>query len=340
MHDPPPVSPPTAALQSRLIARFLAEVQLAVVITLSRAITDFGGRRPSLERIILFVAVMRADTQFGGAATSAVRDHATLTGISVNAVATSLSLPFETMRRHANALIACGLCERTPRGLVIAPQAAHSAVLKKARHRIHDLTVRLIDYLHDHDVALPATRSDVPYQRGTAVSAALDLILAAVEYLDPHYENLTEIYIVNAVMAANARPITFSRDLARRYGAADTVPPMALRLPVTATALAQALHMPYCSVQRQVKRSIARGQLRRVEGGLLVTDAMLDAAGVRIVGPAAAARAARAFAQLVPGGFRFDDPKSCYLDGPPELVDFGCPHRERVIEQKLVRDRR
>jgi hypothetical protein len=65
--------------------------------------------------------------------------------------------------------------------------------------------------------------------------------------------------------------------------------------------------------------------MRRVEGGILVTDEQLDAAGVRIAGPAAATRAARAFAQLVPGGFRFHNPKACYLDGPPKLLDFGCP---------------
>lgn len=317
-------NPPRSEAQGRLVARFVAEVQLAAVVNLVAAIEAFSGKPIVVDRAIVMAVVLRGAPEFrcgstGLACSGGDRDHA----ISINAIAASLGRPFETVRRHVNGLIDSGLCVRTPRGIIVAPGLADAPVMQQMIRDLHDLMVRLIDYATRHGVHVPIKRSDLPYQPSATIAATLDLVLASVEYLEPHYGDWLEMAVVNATIAANARPVTFDPVLAIRYAATDAVPPRHLRRAVSVTGLARALRMPYSTVQRQVKASILRGQLERVPGGIMITQEQLDADGVRVAGPAAVSRALRAFGRLVPGGFPFDDPPSCYMTGPPALLDFG-----------------
>jgi hypothetical protein len=320
-HAPPQAQ--NAVKQSRLISRFIAEIQLAAMIQFNAVLEAYGGISVSLDRTMVLIVILRADLPWHcDMSQTAASGARPVRGISINAIAASMGRPFETMRRHANALIAAGICTRSKRGVVLSPDFATSPQLIGAIRYVHDLMVQLIDYLHAHGVALPQARTDVPYRPQETIAATLDLSLASVEYLDPYFEDWLGMVIVNAVMAANAHPISRDPILAKRYGEIDTVPPESLRHPITGTQLAKALRLPYSTVQRQVKRAIVCGQLKRVEGGIMVTESQLNAAAVRIVGPAAAIRAGRVFGRLVSGGFRFDCPRICYLDGHRDLLDF------------------
>lgn len=313
-----------ASVPSRLIARFVSEVQLSTVAAMVEALEVHCGRSITFDRAIVLMVIMRAGPHFNCASTGlAVPPEELNRAISINAIAASLGRPFETVRRHVNALVGAGVCVRTPRGIVMQVEIATLPALHRAVRRAHDLMVLLVDYVRAHGITLPRVRPDRPYVPSATIAATLDLVLAAAEYLDPHYEDWLEMAVVNAVMAANARPITFDPVLAWRYCNVDTVPPETLRVPVSVAHVARALHIPYSTAQRQVNRSIAKGQVRRVRGGIMVTTGQLHTAAVRIAGPAATARAMRAFGRLVPGGFRFDAPGDCYLDGAPPLLDFG-----------------
>jgi hypothetical protein len=187
-------------------------------------------------------------------------------------MASSLNRPFETVRRHVNALIAAGICCKCRRGVCISSDFANSAVLERTIGRVHDAMVLLIVYVRRHGIALPPQRPDIAYDRD-----------------------------------------------ARR----DTIPPDRLRVPVSVAEVARVMRIPYSTTQRYVNRAIAEGRLRRVTGGVLATQELLAQPAVQVAGPAAMAKAMRAFGRLVPGGFPFDDPASCYLVGPPDLLDFG-----------------
>ena len=108
----------------------------------------------------------------------------------------------------------------------------------------------------------------------------------------------------------------------RAYADADTVPPLELRRPVSASAVARALRMSNSTVRREIDAGIAAGKLVRVGSGLLATTEFLAAATISRGGQLAAARTAQVLRRLGPGGFRFGDPGSCYLDGRPPLVAF------------------
>lgn len=319
----PLVAPDAANAPSRLIGRFIAEVQLAAVAAVVEALETHCGRSVAFDRATVLMVIMRAGPHFHCASVGDDAPGDPNAAISINAVAASLNRPFETVRRHVNALIAADVCLRTPRGIRMQPDIAALPALHRAVRQVHDLMVMLIGYAHRHGITLPAARPGVAYQPGATIAATLDLILAAAEYLHDYYADWMEMAIVNAVIAANARTVTFDPQLAHRYAFADTVPPESLRIPVAVAEIARALRIPYSTVQRQANRSIARGQLKRVTGGVMITTEFLEASAVRDAGPVASSRAMRAFGRLVPGGFPFDRPESCYIDGPPPLLDFG-----------------
>ena len=319
--DATALPPPLAADErpARLVARFVSEIQMAVMTTALETMEAHGEKSVDHDRAVVLMVVMRASLSQPACADPDDDQGA----ISMNAMAQSLGRPFETIRRHTNSLIASGICQRGRRGISICPAFAAGPELQRTMRRIHDLMVLLISYLHGHGVPLPNRRTDLAYDWQATMAAALDLMLAAVEYLAPHYSDWMEMRLVTAVMIANARQITFDPVLAQRFSTYATVAPDSLRLPVGIAKIARALHVPYSTAQRYATRAIAEGKLKRVPGGVMVTGQLLRDSAVAVAGPTATARAQRAFARLVAGGFPFDDPASAYLDGPPNLIDFG-----------------
>jgi len=325
----PPLPMSDVTQYSRLASRIIAEVQLAMIVQAMRDLGSYCGDQVPIDRAVVMLTVIRSDAkcrESGGSNVGAGPSYApaeSARGISVNAIASSLSRPFETMRRHVNQLIASGACERGVEGIIASPAFSSSPQLAALLRCLHDLVVRMVVYLKDHDVPLPKARQDLAYDAHATIETALNIVLAASEYLDPHYADWTEMLVINTAMAANARPITSSPALARRYAGQDDVPPDHERQPISAVQIAQSLDIPYSTVQRQVRRSLEDGRLSRAGRGVLVSRELLRSAPVRLVGPAATSRMARYIARLAPGGFRFDAPEQCYLDGPPPLLDFG-----------------
>jgi len=327
--------PPT-----RLIARYVAEIQLATLVALLDALEASRPGSSSLDRAVILMVIMRASLQGDRTASDGELlpdDEAPDAAISVNAIAASLGRPFETVRRHANALVADGLCKRTKRGITLQIRSQCRPEMCAAIRKIHDLMVRLIDYAVAHEVPMPPIRASTCYNRHATVVAGLDLMLAAAEYLHAYYADWLEMFAVNAVLVANARPVTFNPVLARQYANNETIPPESLRTPVAVADIARALRVPYSTLQREINRSIERGQLRRTHGGILITDAQIAAAAVNAAGPIASARAMRAFGRLSQGGFPFNDPASCYLVGPPPLLDFGLGQPDCPTDRMVTR---
>lgn len=304
---------------TRLIGRIVAEVQLAVMTAALDLVETENDRSIDLDRAVVLFVILRA----GYARQPGLKAGDDAATISINAMASSLNRPFETVRRHVNALIAAGICCKCRRGVCISSDFAGSAVLERTIGRVHDAMVLLIVYVRRHGIALPPQRPDIAYDKDATIAAALDLLLAAFEYVTPYYSDWMEMRVLNAIIAANARRVTFDPGLAQMYARRDTIPPDRLRVPVSVAEVARVMRIPYSTTQRYVNRAIAEGRLRRVTGGVLATQELLAQPAVQVAGPAAMAKAMRAFGRLVPGGFPFDDPASCYLVGPPDLLDFG-----------------
>lgn len=79
--------------------------------------------------------------------------------------------------------------------------------------------------------------------------------------------DFTTALVLLALSRANVRPIMESGESVQQYGAADAVPPDALRAPVTIYVLARELGLPYETVRRHVSKLKAAGLCQGVEGG-------------------------------------------------------------------------
>lgn len=127
MKDPPPTtstaeSAPTTA-DARLSARMALEFVLRTLVTVSEA---NGGEIVPSVILICIVAANTSHLNDRHGAAARFRDLEDLPQdsdrrpVSVLALSKSLGMPFETTRRHVNALIARGDCVRVSGG-VIAP---------------------------------------------------------------------------------------------------------------------------------------------------------------------------------------------------------------------------
>jgi hypothetical protein len=299
--------------RGRLLVRLLAEMQTSCT---AMGLRVFHGE---LDRAVIFIVVAReSGARAGGHARSGAAGQA----ISVNALAASLSRPFETVRRHVNALIAAGLCVRTPAGVTV-PAEVHARPEIAALFRMHhDALVRLIEDMVSYDVPLPETRPHIAYDWHTGLAAAHDVLLSGIEFYSQRYDSWIDMVLLGTVMCANARPFTYDREVSLAYADFTRLPPERIRAPVPASMVARALNLPASTTQRRVNAMIAAGKLVRKPAGLMVTEAALNEPPVVSDARSSTDHTRQIFTRLAAGGFRFDDPARCYLGQRPPLVAF------------------
>jgi hypothetical protein len=296
-------------------------MQMNALVSATDAVRRVAGGSFVFDRAIFFLAVLRASGGVLGAwANLPSADSGG--GISINAISHSMGRPFETARRHVNALIEDGLCVRTGTGVVVMPGLLDRPEIAAMLVHMHDCLTWLIAQLRSYDVPLPRGSQGILYRRDITLAASIDLSLSAFDSIGRYYTDWLELAVVNAVMTASSRPITLDPVLARRYSEADTVPPAERRRAVSAAAVARALKIPYSTVRRQVIAATESGMLVERDGGVIVDDAILAGPRVAIAGSAAVTRSAALLGRLVAGGFPFDSPAQAYVAGAPALVAF------------------
>lgn len=321
MEAGPPATPERT--QSRLASRLLVETQLTSLVRAIAIVRKLAGGSFVFDRGIFFLAILRASGDVLADWPNAARSTADSGGISINALSQSLHRPFETVRRHVNALIDAGLCARTPSGVVVPTALREDEDVAALLVHLHDSLVWLVDEFHSYDMPLPRAAPGLPYRADITLAAAIDLALGAFDNVGLFVVDWLELAIVGAVLVASVRRITLDGELARRYSELTTVVPIERREPISAAAIARALTIPYSTVRRQILMTVESGKLVERGRGVVLSDAMLSGPGAAIMGATATTRTASLFGRLVPGGFPFDRPDHAYVGTPPALVDFS-----------------
>lgn len=246
------------------------------VAAMAAALDGFG----SLNSAILFAATARACGPFD-------QEPGRRRPVSINALASSLDRPFETTRRHANALVDQGLVTRTEEGLSVALAAIVDPRVARLVDRCHDRLVRLVAAARAEGFALPPTRADRPYDPRSGIGIALDLLLATVESHCAQEENFTRLALMLAV------------DWACRGDASSGV------AMVRPARVARILGLPYATAARNLDTLVARGRLVRVGPGVApVAEPAAAIDGRR----ALANRARQLLGRLAQTGFPMDTP--------------------------------
>lgn len=184
--------------------------------------------------------------------------------VSVSAIAHSLRLPYETVRRRLLRLARTGACEIFPEGVIVPARELaspeHTAALIAVWEQLRQLYGRLrdlglFDVLVPPDVrARPADAVDEPVR--AVIRIASDYMLRAIDNITHHFDGLISGFVWFAVMSANREEL----------GVADED---ALR-PASVSAIAARLSAPVETVRRHANDLIEAGLCERVRGGLVV----------------------------------------------------------------------
>ncbi|ODT89625.1 MAG: hypothetical protein ABS78_02040 [Phenylobacterium sp. SCN 70-31] len=226
---------------------------------------------------------------YGGlehAAPDSVRRPAT-----VNAIANSLGVPFETARRRLKRLEAAGVCQVSPSAGVMVPEAwltspAYLDSVRAAHERLVKLYADLLaaDLLDPLPPAAYAVDDGVP-MRGAARLIA-DFILRSVENLHRVAGDLTSALALLAVLDAALEPA----DSAVRHGAAS------------ASSLARRAGLPGETMRRHLVMLIETGVCARTAQGVTVAPDLLSRPHIQALIEEHAADLQRLFAGLAERG--------------------------------------
>lgn len=169
--------------------------------------------------------------------------------VSINAVANSLRMPFETVRRHVRRLEALGACASVDGGVIVPEAYLASPAYVESVTKSHR---RLVTFFHQANAAglvesLP--RSAYPPESSIPVRAAVrllsDYVLRTTDGLMAAVDDIASAIVLLAVLTAENG----------RTNVAET---------------AHRLSMPAETVRRHVKALMDQDHVRRISSGLVV----------------------------------------------------------------------
>jgi DNA-binding transcriptional regulator YhcF (GntR family) len=247
--------------------------------------------------------------------------------ISVHALAHSLVIPYETMRRSVNVLIKEGLCERNGRESVVLCRnpKTHAAVTRLRE----TMTGQLLRMLRDLSAigfrfqgpdgavqsgAMPATLS-ADAAEGDREPPAVDLAHAAgalflrlVEVGGPlHQHDILCTLVFVAIVSGNLAHVVHDKAVTWQFGSIDRPPPDDMRKAVSVRAIADMLGMSVETTRRCVCHLIENGECIRVGGqGVIVPAGVLVRKDILELATRTALRVDQTLSELVRCRFDFE----------------------------------
>ncbi len=201
--------------------------------------------------------------------------------VSINAVANSLRMPFETVRRRVKRLEAVGACAVVDGGVIVPESYLASPGYVDGVMQSHRRLVAFFRQANAAGLIEPLPRSAYPPESTVPVRAAArimaDYILRTTDALLSAVGDLTSVMVLLAVVSAE-RGRTSVAEIALRLGMADE------------------------TVRRHVKALIAQGHVLRISTGLVTPYEVMDRTPWRTFLRENAANVQRLFAGLAERG--------------------------------------
>lgn len=197
--------------------------------------------------------------------------------ISVNALAASLGLPFETVRRRLKALAAAGVCEMTEDGVRFSSSFLTSEAQRQALDSVYQTTRAFYARLraagclprgaHEHSSGPPLPPGEPPVR--IVWRAVARYTLRMMELLLPGFPSPASAFVCLAVVTANTRHLS---DAVRGADALDleAFVPDSLRRPARTSEIAALVGLPYETARRNLVTLVEDGRCRRVSKGWIL----------------------------------------------------------------------
>lgn len=203
--------------------------------------------------------------------------------VSVNAVAQSLKIPYETVRRRIGRLAREGACEFRPGGVVVPTRElltpAHMAAMLQIWEAMRAFYYRLCDAGVFEDLVSKvererwATNSDeIPVR--AAMRAGSDFVLRFAFNVEQIFASLLEAVVWLAIMLANIEALPDSEVGGPSASPADFIAD-SRRRPVRTPEIALRLGTPTETIRRQVAHLLEIGFVVRTRGGLVIPAEVL-----------------------------------------------------------------
>jgi DNA-binding transcriptional ArsR family regulator len=261
--------------------------QLRVAARLANAfaldLVKLGGFGRDVVDALLLAAISQANVAQITRSPELQRQYATLDQappdelrrpVSINAIAGSLRMPFETARRRIAALKELGVIKVTPQG-VIVPQAPLVSPLYRTTAEQHYSLVREL-YLRLRSIGmfedLPQTPPIFDAENRPVrlvVRLSSDYVLRLAEPITKYVGDLVSGLIIMAMVNAN------TAHLADTEGGENELTPEgnvsdSLRRPVRVSTISERLGIPPETVRRHIARIVQAGICQRLEDGYIV----------------------------------------------------------------------
>ena len=293
--EPTPGAPSIAASSADdaavvgIVTRLSSEYLLRVLQLFVDSFGDF--RSGIIAQTVISANTAHLDTRSGGgwryAGIDETAPDALRRPVSIARLADASGLPFETTRRIVMRLIEAGMCTRREGGVIVPvaslqrPELIRAAIthVGYVRRFVRDLqALGLVQHapfgwtqIGDEAPARDRTVARVVFR----VSA--EYCLRALRLLVDTYGDLRDGVIAQTIVAANTAHLDARGGEGWRYASVDQALPDDVRKPISITRLAESLGLPFESTRRHVRRLTDAGVCLRVEGGLIVPQAVLAA---------------------------------------------------------------
>jgi hypothetical protein len=297
----------------RIVTRLLAEMQTAIVAAGVRALD--GG----LERFAIFTLIVRQTMPDLGGDSGANLGRT----ISVYSLASSMSQPYETVRRHVNALVELGLCVRLEGGVAATPDGLQLPQFAALMIETHDRFVRLIEDMAALDLPMPNPRAGVDYDLRAGVQVAVDMMLAAADTNRGTHEDIVELSLFSTILCGNLARMAKDRTLALRYRDQRELVPDELLDAMRISVLARVIGLPDTTVRRRVGTMVAEGKLIRKGSGVVISQAWMNDEECMATSLGSYRNTRRLLERMATTGFPFHAPTSAYVLGRPADAVFA-----------------
>ncbi|MBS0520528.1 MAG: hypothetical protein JSR90_17665 [Proteobacteria bacterium] len=194
--------------------------------------------------------------------------------VTISSVASTICIPFETVRRRVQQLVTAGICEIRPEGVVVPTRVTSREEYKTGIIRIYELTQALHARLKDNGCLTEAYRDAAPPYEGpplfrAAAHLAAGHFLRMMASFIKTTGDLTTAMILLAVQRENSEHTATLPSIVVGPG----IMPDDLKVPVNAATIADVLGLGESTVSRRLTRLVQDGTCIKKKGGVIVASA-------------------------------------------------------------------
>jgi DNA-binding Lrp family transcriptional regulator len=197
--------------------------------------------------------------------------------VSVSAIANSLRLPYETVRRRVAGLERKGLCVVDERGVYVPNRVLTSPEHMAGSFAVFERLRQLYYRLKDLGVlrSFPEADPQPPVDLVRAIMRVFgDYFLRTVDAVSRGVGDLMAGLVLLGVLTANTEHLP-DHEAGADGAEAEAFVPDSLRRPVSVAALARRLRLPEETVRRHASQLVADGRCARAPQGYLIPGAVL-----------------------------------------------------------------